>query len=147
MIQTLSDAGAAFIKQEEGSSLTPYEDPEGSGTYSIGHGHHFAPGEPVPNLIREAEQEVYFEQDVAKCQAAIYRLVRVSLSQGQFDALVDFIYNEGVGHFETSTLLKLLNAGHADAAGLEFKKWDLASGSVNEALVSRRAGELQLWIA
>jgi lysozyme len=71
----------------------------------------------------------------------VNNLVNVPLTQGQFDALVDFVYNLGVGNFESSTLLRDLNAGDMDAAANEFDKWDHVSGQVVAGLLRRREAE------
>jgi lysozyme len=50
-------------------------------------------------------------------EQAVQRLVKVPLTQGQFDALVDFCFNLGAGKLATSTLLKELNCRrYEDAA-------------------------------
>ena len=67
------------------------------------------------------------------------------LSQGQFDALVDFCFNLGAGRLAASTLLKSLNAGRFAAAAQELLQWDHADGQENNALKARRQAEVELW--
>jgi lysozyme len=67
------------------------------------------------------------------------------LTQGQFDALVDFCFNLGAGRLQSSTLLRCLNAGRYDAAAEQLLLWDVASGEVNLGLKGRREAELCLW--
>jgi lysozyme len=55
-------------------------------------------------------------KDVAAAERAVNALVRMNLIQGQFDALVSFAYNLGVGTLERSTLLRLVEAGEFAAA-------------------------------
>lgn len=55
--------------------------------------------------------------DVAVAEAVVQRLVKVPLTQGQFDALVDFVFKLGGGRLASSTLLRNLNAGKYDEAG------------------------------
>jgi lysozyme len=50
------------------------------------------------------------------------------LSQGQFDALVSFTYNEGTGRPQSSTLLKVLNAGDYAAVPAELMEWVFGGG-------------------
>jgi lysozyme len=69
----------------------------------------------------------------------------VDLTQGQFDALVDFCFNLGAGRLASSTLLRCLNAGRCDAAAEQLLRWDLAGGEVNLGLKARRETELRLW--
>jgi lysozyme len=79
--------------------------------------------------------------DVAGAAAAVNRLVKVALTQGEFDALVDFVFNLGAGAFAGSTMLKLLNAGDHAAAANEFQKWDMAGGEHVAGLLRRRIAE------
>ena len=72
-------------------------------------------------------------------------MIQVPLNQNQFDALIDFTYNEGTKHLQTSTLLKLLNQKNYSGASNEFAKWIYANGEVDEGLVTRRAKEATLF--
>jgi lysozyme len=71
----------------------------------------------------------------------------VPLSQNQFDALVDFVFNEGQGNFARSALLKLLNQKNYQAAACQFPAWCMADGQVLPGLVTRRAAERALFEA
>jgi lysozyme len=79
--------------------------------------------------------------DVAGAVAAVNRLVTTPLMQAEFDALVDFVFNLGVGNFAGSTMLRLLNAGKHAAAADEFQKWDMAKGQHIAGLLRRRLAE------
>jgi lysozyme len=83
--------------------------------------------------------------DVRSAQNAVKRLVKVTLTQGQFDALVDFVFNLGQGKLAASTLLKELNAGQYDAAGEQLLRWDHAGSQENASLKARRRAEFDLW--
>ena len=107
----LSVAGLAILKQSEGFRGRTYRDAEGIPT--IGYGHKLLPRESYPSGITEAEATVILSRDLALSEGSISRLARVPLTQGQFDALVDFVFNLGQGRLESSTLLKDLNAGVA----------------------------------
>jgi lysozyme len=50
------------------------------------------------------------------CESTIERLVKVTLQQNQYDALVSFIYNVGASAFGDSTLLRMLNLGDYQGA-------------------------------
>lgn len=148
--QNLSPDGAAFIQTQEGLQLTAYPD---AGGYSIGYGHHIngteaqiigqslGPG----STITPAQANALFQSDVSAAVAAVNSAVGVPLTQNQFDALVDFTFNEGVGAFENSTLLQLLNSGNYEGAAAQFAQWNLSGGTVNQALVARRAAEAGLF--
>ena len=70
----------------------------------------------------------------------VRRLVKVPLSQGEFNALVDFVYNVGEGNFASSTLLKLINAKQYDLAALEFRKWNRVNGKNCDLAASKCGG-------
>jgi lysozyme len=72
-------------------------------------------------------------------------MTKVPLKQHQFDALVSFAYNVGVGNLRSSTLLRKLNAGDYDGAALEFHRWNRSKGKVLPGLVRRRAAEALLF--
>jgi lysozyme len=71
--------------------------------------------------------------------------VEVPLTQGQFDALVDFCFNLGAGRLASSSLLKDLNASKYDEAARQLLLWDHAAGQENAALKARREAEAALW--
>ena len=73
--------------------------------------------------------------------------VRVPMTQNEFDALVSFTYNLGVGSLRSSTLLKKLNKGKYIKADKEFGKWTHVNGKRNRGLVARRAREANLFLA
>jgi lysozyme len=79
--------------------------------------------------------------DVAEAEKAVRRLVKVKLTQEQFDQLVSFVFNVGEGNFQKSTLLRKLNSGQCWAAAAEFDKWVYAKGKKLPGLVTRRAYE------
>jgi lysozyme len=139
----LSAAGLALLKQSEGFRSSTYLDVAGIPT--IGYGHKLLPGESYPNGIAEAQATLILSRDVALSEGAVSRLARIPLTQGQFDALVDFVFNLGQGRLVSSTLLKDLNAGQSDAAALQLLQWDHAGAKELTALKTRRAAEYELW--
>ena len=72
---------------------------------------------------------------------SVCSMVKVPITQGQHDALVDFAYNLGCEHLRWSTLLRLLNAGLYHSAVTQFDRWIWANGKKLPGLVSRRATE------
>ncbi len=138
----LSLAGLAHLKQFEGLRLQPYTD--SAGKWTIGYGHLIKTGESF-DTITEGQAAALLADDVGTAEDAVNALVKVPLTQPQFDALVSFVYNVGVGAFRRSTLLRLLNAGdYAGAAG-QFPLWRNAGGRVVQGLVNRRAAEVALF--
>jgi lysozyme len=139
----LSAAGLDLIKGFEGFRSQPYTDV--AGFLTIGYGHRIVPPELFPNGISQPQAVAMLSRDVAAAERAVPRLVKVDLTQGQFDALVDFCFNLGAGRLASSTLLRCLNAGRYDAAAEQLLLWDLAGGEVNLGLKARREAEVRLW--
>jgi lysozyme len=138
-----SDAGLRLLKQFEGFRSRIYKDVAGLTT--IGYGHRLRAGESFPDGIPEAQASALLACDVQAAELAVARLVTVLLTQGQFDALVDFVFNLGAGRLANSTLLARLNAGEFEAAGEELLRWDHAAGEENSGLKARRRAEFELW--
>lgn len=139
---TYGKEGLGLTEQFEGCRLVAYQDQVG--VWTIGYGH--TGPEVVAGLaITQAQAETYLEADVASAAACVNRLVGVPLSQEEFDALVDFVFNLGQGAFANSTLLRELNAGAFAAAAAQFDAWDRAGGVVVAGLLRRRQSEAALF--
>lgn len=134
--------GVNLIKEFEGLRLKAYKCP--ADIWTIGYGH--TAGIGPDNIITEEQAISLLYQDVAESERAVNQYVYVQLTQNQFDALVSFVFNLGVGNFRTSTLLKKLNAGDYDGAAQEFGRWIHASGKVLPGLVRRRQVERTLFL-
>ena len=141
----LSTAGLELIKRSEGFSSHTYEDVNGFPT--IGYGHRLLKNEVFAGGIDEHKATAMLVADVRTAALPVSRLVKVPLSQGQFDALVDFCFNLGAGRLASSTLLKILNNGRYDDAAEQLLRWDIAGGRENAGLKARRQAEFELWHA
>lgn len=139
----LSAAGLDLLKQSEGFRGQTYLDVAGIPT--IGYGHRLVHPECYPNGITEAQAEVILQWDLRDAEQSVASLVKVALTQGQYDALVDFTFNLGSGRLAASSLLQLLNAGKSDAAANELLRWDHSGSQEIPALKARREAEFQLW--
>lgn len=139
----LSSAGLELLKESEGFRDRVY--PDVAGFRTIGFGHRLSPAENYPTGINPAQGASILAADIAIAEAAVARLVKVPLSQGQFDALVDFVFNLGAGRLASSTLLSYLNSGRSDAAGWQLLTWDHAGGNEIASLKARREAEFRLW--
>lgn len=139
----LSHAGLELIKRSEGFRSHVYNDVNGIPT--IGYGHRLLAVESFPTGITEAHATQMLLADVGTAEQAVERLVKVPLTQGQFDALVDFCFNLGAGRLASSTLLKILNRGCYQDAAEQLLRWDIAAGMENTALKARREAEVALW--
>ncbi|MGA7830684.1 MAG: lysozyme [Terracidiphilus sp.] len=139
----ISNEGLQLIKVSEGFRANTYLDVAGFPT--IGYGHRLLHPESYPNGVTEEEATALLLQDVQSAEQAVSRLVKVALTQGQFDALVDFTFNLGSGRLAGSTLLADLNAGRYADAKAQLMLWDRAVGVVCTALATRRKAETALW--
>ncbi len=144
--QRMSPGGLALLQRHEGYSSTVYLDPVGIPT--IGYGHRVLPGESFGTLTIDEALEI-LARDVGKAENAVNASVRVELSQPQFDALVSFAYNVGVGAFASSTLVRLLNQGNYAAVPAQLARWKYGSRNGVKVelpgLVTRRADEGQVF--
>lgn len=137
-----SDNGIKLVKQFEGKRLKSYED-EG-GVKTIGYGH---TGESTKKgRITDEEAESLLREDLKNASTIIKKVVKVSLSQSQIDALTSLVYNIGASAFEKSTLLKKLNAGDIEGAAEEFNKWIHVKGKTSAGLQKRRQAEKNLFL-
>lgn len=145
----VSPAGRAFIEQNEGCSLGAYLDVDG---YSIGYGHHGAGVTEGLQITRE-QADTLLAHDLVWVEAAVMTAIAVPLTQCQFDALADFVYNEGAGALRTSTLARLINMGvkDPDRIKMAFCMWDRVKGAggdlvEDKALLARRQAEAALFL-
>jgi lysozyme len=150
---SLSPEGENLIKQFEScmkraghDAFKAYVCP--AGVLTIGWGHTNSAGGrrfDANAVWTQAECDASFLEDMVPVEAHVRAMVRVQLSQHQFDALVSFVYNCGEGNFAHSTLLTRLNRGDYQGASREFAKWNRGGGRVLAGLVRRRAAEAMLF--
>ncbi|MDC9597347.1 lysozyme [Xenorhabdus anantnagensis] len=141
----ISESGINKLKNYEGLRLRAYSDPAtGAEPWTIGYGH--TRGVKPEQVITAQQADAFLYQDLVPIYGAIQRLVKVPLTQGQFDALCSFIFNLGIGNFTHSTLLKKLNVGDYQGAAGEFLKWDHADGHELADLRVRRESEQQTFL-
>lgn len=143
-----SKKGIALIKQFEGCKLTAYQD--SVGVWTIGYGWtQPVDGKPIRAgmTIKQETAERLMKTGLVSYESDVSRLVKVGLTQGQFDALVSFTYNLGARSLSTSTLLRKLNAGDYAGAADEFLRWNKAGGKVLNGLTRRREAERALFLS
>jgi len=99
------------------------------------------------DIATREQAEAYLEDDLSNFSSGVVSRVNVKLSQSQFDALVSFSYNVGLGAFGNSTLLRKLNRGDYQGAANEFGKWVYGGNRVLAGLVRRRKAEKNLFLA
>ena len=144
IIMVTSQKGLDLIKKYEGLRLKAYKCPAGVWTIGYGHTRGVKEGMTITNEIAEK----LLKEDVAPVERDL-NAMGLRLRQGQFDALVGFVFNLGIGNFNSSTLKKKILAimELEKEAAAEFKKWNKAGGKELDGLTKRRAEEAALWLS
>ena len=147
---TPSQACIDLIKSFEGCKLTAYQDV--AGVWTVGWG---TTGQGIgPSTVWDQDQaDAQLDERVFLAGMGVRSVVTVPLSQPQFDALTDFVYNLGVGSLRKSTLLRLLNQGQYAAVPQQLYReesgqqagWIYADGQIQPGLVRRRQAEIAMW--
>lgn len=138
----LAQPGLDLIKRSEELRLKAYLDTGGVPTIGWGH----TRGVRMGDTCTEGQAETYLREDTAEAVGAVNRLVKVPLTQNQFDALVSFTFNVGEGAMASSTLLRKLNAGDYRGAADQLERWVFDNGRKLGGLVTRRAAERELFL-
>ncbi len=157
----VSDAGKQLIKHFEGVHTRPYLCPAILWTVGVGRVLY-----PEQNKLKIPERKTYplkpehdkawsdesidllFDADLLRFESGVLRHCPDSVtSQSQFDALVAFSFNCGLGALQASTLRRLYNAGDVEGAAAEFPKWNKGGGRVLPGLTRRRLEEQALFLS
>src|SRR5579863_2033759 len=136
-----SKQGMALTEQFESCRLAAYQD--SGGIWTIGWGHTL--GVEAGMTCSQVQADQWLLDDVQLAANAVNQMVKIGMTQEEFDALVDFVFNLGVGNFQRSTLLADLNANDIEGVIGEFEKWDQAGGKVVAGLLARRNAEKALF--
>lgn len=144
----LSSSGLDLIKRFEGYSDRPYLCAAGKPTISYGLTY-YPNGKKVTmkdSKITKEEGDEMFYKIVSNFADDVLKLVKSKISVNQLNALTAFAYNVGMGNFQKSTLLKLVNVNPNDAMiAKEFLKWNKAAGKELKGLTNRRIAESALY--
>ena len=132
-----SQEGLALIKKFEGCRLKTYRC--SANVLTIGYGH--TGGVKEDDTISQPEADELLENDIAKFEKYVSYNVVPELKQYQFDALVAWTFNLGVGNLRSSTMLKILNESDYDSVPSEMKRWNKAAGKTLDGLIRRRKAE------
>lgn len=140
----ISENGIKLIKKYEGLRLESYLCP--SKILTVGYG---STGTHVKTnmKITEKEAEELLRKDLVRFENGVMKMLKVNVTQNQFDSLVSFSYNLGLGSLQSSTLLKKLNCYDKQGAGKEFIKWTKSNGLVLQGLLKRRLEEQYLFLS
>lgn len=149
--KSISQKGINFIQSFEGYSSKAYDD--GVGVWTIGWGTTIkSNGQKVKkgDVATKEQSLEYFRNDLKSFESAVNRLVKVNIDQDQYDALVSFTYNVGIGALTGSTALKKINQGDLRGGADAMLSWN--KGTVNgkkvelKGLTRRRNAERELFL-
>jgi len=146
------------IKKDEGVRNRAYQCPALLWTIGCGHvidPHHakvpFADRKQLPipagwdRVLSADEIDEILRKDLNRFEQGVLRLIKVPMTQGQFDGLVSFSFNVGLGNLQNSTLRMKMNRGDYAGAAEQFLVWTKAGGKVLKGLVIRRTHEKEMF--
>lgn len=136
-----------MLAHHEGVRQKPYKCP--AGLWTVGVGHLIGDGKSLPDSWNRlfTLEEVYdlLAADVSRFERGVERYITIPLKQGEFDALVSFAFNLGLGTLQKSTLRQKLNRGDKEGAIKSLLKYNKAGGKILKGLDNRRKDEAKLF--
>tara|TARA_R100001440_G_scaffold66831_3_gene87975 strand:+ start:3379 stop:3822 length:444 start_codon:yes stop_codon:yes gene_type:complete len=137
----ISEEGISLIKKFEGCELEAYQDSVGVWTIGYGHTKDVKEGDK----INKDEATHLLAEEMPEYEGYINDMVKVELTQCQFDGLVCWVYNLGPTNLKESTLLKVLNEKKYNEVPGQMRRWNKAGGEVLKGLIRRREAESLLF--
>jgi GH24 family phage-related lysozyme (muramidase) len=149
-LRPVYDKGISLTKESEGFVGDLYNDAAGYCTIAYGHLIKLARcngSEPVEfrGGVSEPRGVELLREDMGTAKRVVLTAVNVDLTDGQYAALCDFVFNVGGGNFRKSTLLKVINAGAFQEVAFQMRRWIKAGGRELSGLVTRREREIELF--
>ena len=144
----VSKAGIALIKHHEGVRSRPYRC--AANLWTCGVGHLIGDGKHLPDswnrTFTEAEIDGLLKSDLRRFELGVHKMLpNVPLRQHEFDAIISFCFNLGLGCFQRSTLRQALLRGDKKAAMESLVKYCRAGGKILRGLQIRRLDEKALF--
>jgi lysozyme len=155
-----SEKGIQLIKHFEGCHLKPYLCP--ALLWTVGYGHVLYPEQNRLPLAQrksynlkiehfrnweQSEVDALLKQDLQRFERGVLRYITVPLKQNEFDALVSFSFNLGLGTLQRSSIRSKLNRGDKEGAIETLLKYCRAGGKILRGLERRRAAEADLFFS
>jgi lysozyme len=145
----VSNAGIQLIKHHEGIRNKPYRCP--AGLWTVGVGHLIGDGKSLPESWNKTftndEINGLLKSDLNRFELGVCKMLpNVPLRQCEFDALVSFSFNLGLGTFQRSTIRQALLRGDKEAAMESLVKYCKAGGKILKGLQNRRLDEKRLFL-
>jgi lysozyme len=156
----VSPKAIEVIKHHEGVRQKPYRCP--AKLWTVGVGHVIYPEQGKLKLedrdsfpVRVADMRLYsmeevnaiLRSDLARFERGVAQYCPVTLTQGQFDALVSFSFNVGLGTLQRSTLRQKVLRGDMEGASEELLKYCMAGGKILKGLQNRRIDERAMFLS
>ena len=144
----VSERGIKLIKHHEGVRNRPYRC--AAGLYTVGVGHLIGDGKSLPEswnrLFTKKEIDGILKRDLRRFELGVHKMLpNMPLRQHEFDALVSFCFNLGLGCFQRSTIRQALLRGDKKAAMESLLKYCRAGGRILRGLQIRRMDEKALF--
>ncbi len=144
----VSERGIKLIKHHEGIRNRPYRCP--AGLWTVGVGHLIGDGKSLPKswdrLFTKEEIDGILKRDLRRFELGVRKMLpNVPLRQSEFDALVSFCFNLGLGCFQRSTIRQALLRGDKKTAMESLLKYCRAGGKILKGLQIRRLDEKALF--
>ena len=145
----VSDKAIKLIKHHEGIRSKPYRC--SAGLWTVGVGHLIGDGKSLPEswnrIFTNEEIDGLLKRDLNRFELGVCKMLpNLSLRQYEFDALVSFSFNLGLGTFQRSTIRQALLRGDKEAAMESLMKYCKAGGKILKGLENRRKDERKLFL-
>ena len=116
---------------------------------TIGYGMTVVAGKAVKlgDVMTQQCADAVFTETLNQFAKGVESMVKIKLTQGQFDALVSLAYNIGLANLSASTLIKMINSGNLVDAADQFLRWDKQKGVVLPGLTKRRIAERKIFLS
>ena len=146
----VSAIGIALIRHHEGVRNKPYKC--AAGLFTVGVGHLIGDGKTLPpewnRTFTNEEIDALLKRDLLRFELGVCKMLpSVQLKQCEFDALVSFSFNLGLGTFQRSTIRQALLRGDKEAAMESLVKYCKAGGKILKGLQNRRLDERKLFLS
>ena len=144
----VSERAIKLIKHHEGVRNRPYRCP--ANLYTVGVGHLIGDGKSLPEswnrTFSQEEIDGLLKSDLRRFELGVHKMLpNVPLRQHEFDAIISFCFNLGLGCFQRSTLRQALLRGDKKAAMESLVKYCRAGGKILRGLQIRRLDEKALF--
>ncbi len=140
----INNEGLELVKKFEGFSRTVYKDAAGYAT--IGYGHKLLSKENFATITEEQAESI-LKKDLKLAIIGLNAALSIDLNINQFSAIVSFVFNMGIGTFNSSTLKELINKEDHLGIPMELLKWSHVGKTTMKGLLERRLAEATLYLS